>query len=272
MISYSTYGATWKKFSSGITVRACPPGYIYVPPLAPYTTRNFCVMKFEAKKDAAGMPESVESGTPWVTINRTSAQQYCQALGHGYDLMSNNEWQSIARNIAAIPNNWSTNIVGSGQINVGHSDNSPANMLAATTDDNDSCYATEETCSSGQWNSQRRTHFLSNGNIIWDFSGNASEWVSKDMFASPGSSIEVASFVDGTYQQAHFGALLSTICSSPAANAYCGMGYGAITSSAGGVSRGGAYTMANSGIFYVNLSSNATTAQATTGFRCSFNP
>ena len=37
-----------------------------------------------------------------------------------------------------------------------------------------------QTCDGRTWNKQRRTHFFSNGEVIWDVSGNAWEWVKDD--------------------------------------------------------------------------------------------
>ena len=48
------------------------------------------------------------------------------------------------------------------------------------SDDNKGCHGTEQTCDGRTWNKQRRTHTLSNGEVIWDVSGNAWEWVKDD--------------------------------------------------------------------------------------------
>jgi hypothetical protein len=52
----------------------------------------------------------------------------------------------------------------------GHTDNAPANVLGASTD-NDAYSGTGQT--TGE---QRRTLTLNNGEVIWDFSGDAWEW------------------------------------------------------------------------------------------------
>lgn len=102
----------------------------------------------------------------------------CRDLGANYDLISNAQLQTIARNIEMVPSNWSSGIVGTGSLNRGHSDGAPAYTRAADVDvdDNNACANTDQTCSSTVWDSQRRRHKLSNGKVIWDFAGNAWEW------------------------------------------------------------------------------------------------
>jgi formylglycine-generating enzyme required for sulfatase activity len=61
----------------------------------------------------------------------------------------------------------------------GHNDNGPALALQASTDDSQGCYGTvtkdvDPTCGNGA--TQRRTHYLSNGEVIWDLAGNVWEW------------------------------------------------------------------------------------------------
>lgn len=59
----------------------------------------------------------------------------------GYSLITNAQWQTIARNIEQVSANWSGGSVGAGSLNRGHSDSAPNNALAASTDD-DPCYDT----------------------------------------------------------------------------------------------------------------------------------
>ena len=81
---------------------------------------------------------------------------------------------ALATNIAREPINWSSGSVGEGALNIGHTDNGPPTAIAASSDDNDPCFATGQDCSS--WTNQKRTHSLSNGEVIWDLSGNVWEW------------------------------------------------------------------------------------------------
>ena len=138
-------------------------------------------MKYEAKcqESATGvcgnpgtyLPVSQAAHTPWASINWTNAKNRCQAVDAS--LITNAQWMTMARNIEAQPTNWSTNTVGSGHLYRGHTDNVPANALAASTNDNDGYYLTGNTSPS----EQRRTLILSNNETLWDFSGNVWQWV-----------------------------------------------------------------------------------------------
>lgn len=102
--------AFWNK--KGIS---CPTNYVSVPKNLSYVSSDFCVMKYEAKAetnaggsyDSDGLsvslgsykPASVATNLPWRSINRINARSECQSLGFGYDLISNAQWQTIARNV-----------------------------------------------------------------------------------------------------------------------------------------------------------------------------
>ena len=178
---------------------SCPTGYIKVPGNSLYQTKDFCVMKYEAKAVAISNPTvglltpntgsntiannttattsangravaSVASGFPIANISQTTAASYCTTAGAS--LINNREWMTIARNIEAQGVNWTGGTVGSGGLWRGHSDNSPAGALEASTD-NDPYFGTGNTSPS----IERRTHTLSNGETIWDLGGNTWEFV-----------------------------------------------------------------------------------------------
>jgi prepilin-type N-terminal cleavage/methylation domain-containing protein len=183
--------------------RTCPTGYIRVPGNSLYQTKDFCVMKYEAKAvsttdTTTGLTTpntgsntiannttattaannraiaSVASGYPIGNISQTTAASYCTTAGAS--LINNAEWMTIARNIEAQLSNWTTgtatsNAIGTGGLYRGHSDNSPVTALAAGAD-NDGYIGTGQ---SG-FSIERRTHTLSNGEIIWDMGGNVWEW------------------------------------------------------------------------------------------------
>jgi len=187
----------------GIT--SCPTGYIPVPGNSLYDTNNFCVMKYEAKavdinNPTVGLKDpvtssgstlsntiadnviattaannraiaSVASGYPIGNISRATAATYCTTAGAS--LITNKEWMTIARNIESQLSNWTTGTeastaIGIGSLYRGHSDKVPPNALEAGPD-NDGYIGTGQ---SG-FNIERRTHSLSNGEIIWDMSGNS---------------------------------------------------------------------------------------------------
>ena len=175
-------------------VRNCPTGFIFVPGSAKYGTMpGFCVMKYEAK-DVSGTATSQAASAPWVSISQETSRDECRELGAGYRLISEAEWMTIAENIARVNSNWSSGTAESGCLYGGHMDNFPANALAAdvTGDPDDDPYVgTNDASTNGflcpfaitttagdatKGKEQRRTFTLTNGNVIWDFSGNVWEW------------------------------------------------------------------------------------------------
>jgi PLD-like domain/Copper amine oxidase N-terminal domain len=155
--------------------------------------------------------ESRVSGTPWTGLTMVEAKRECEALGGGYSLITNEEWMTIAHNIESVPSNWSDNKThktgrtdatlnvgnicrygkrGTGaRIEVGKkTPYSGEGVLEASEDDEEGCYG-YKSYSAGMfgsvkipvlnengWNEYRRTHYLSNDEVIWDFSGNVWEW------------------------------------------------------------------------------------------------
>ena len=140
-----------------------------------YGTKNFCVMRFEAKK-VNDKPESRFDFVPWTGISQIEAIAACKSLGHNARLISNAEWMTIAGKIASTGANWQSNTPGEGAINRGHSDHSPLRPLEAHSNNNNSCFLTEQNCDLNTWHMQRRTHKLPSGIVIWDFAGNVWEW------------------------------------------------------------------------------------------------
>lgn len=284
LLSTSLPAATWKKMSvtaptittgtagTALTSAQCPTGYVFVPKNTTYTASDFCVAKYEMKNDGYGTPVSVAAGTPWAALDRPTARAKCQSLGSGYDMISNDQWQTIARNIAGVASNWSTGTLYSGELNRGHSDNDPANTLAASTDDTSgNCSGTNNTCSSSTWNSQRRTFNLSNGNVIWDFAGNAYEWVSNDSNVSNGTNAYASSVTDGSIRQTRYGAATASICGTPNGGSFCGMGGLYVDYNSGGVARGGFYGGdIATGVFAVTLQAPTSYTDTNAGFRCVF--
>ncbi len=257
----------------------CPPDYIQVPALAGYTTQEFCVAKYEMK-NVNSLPVSEAPGIPWVNIDRDQAIKECRKWKVGgtvYDLISNNQWQAIARNIENVPSNWSGKAVQSGTLNKGHSDNRPSRALAASGDDNKACEGTDDFCSAANWDVQRRTHTLSNDRIIWDFGGNVFEWV-RDNFDLKADPIRPTS--DGVFNvgdvplseknKALFG---SEGGSRQGTGDVCG-------GSADAVIRGGDWGFekryklwrASGGVFSTVLSYSPNHKEDFIGFRCVFSP
>lgn len=156
----------------------CPKGFVGVPGSATYGTSNFCVMKYEAKLDSSsGKAVSTASGLPWSSVSQSDAAAASAAACDGCHLITEAEWMTIAQNVARQPINWSGGSVGSGFIYSGHVNNGPSDFLSADSNDSNSNYGEtsyDNTTSSSLNN--KRTLVLSNGQTIWDLSGNAWEW------------------------------------------------------------------------------------------------
>ena len=170
----------------------CPEGYIGVSKLEGFTDRDFCVMKYEARTESRNnrqykqiiKAESRTNGEPITRVTETEAIRYCKENGPGYDLINNNEWQTIARSIEIVDTNWSRNraLIESGnRLNIGSTGG-----IRNISDDREECDITN-------WSYDKRSHKLSNAACIWDFSGHL--WEIVKMGDSPPPSEEYSGFV-----------------------------------------------------------------------------
>jgi hypothetical protein len=156
--------------------------FVLVPGSLALGTTDFCIAQFEMK-GSGGPVTSAAVGLPATEENRANASGFCKSLGPGADLPTNAQWQTLARNIELVPANWSGGAVGSGALNRGHSDANP-NVLLSVGNVADPCDQTGNPgCASGASPSfsQKRTHVLSTGSVIWDVAGNVGEWVGDDV-------------------------------------------------------------------------------------------
>jgi len=188
----------------------CPTGYVPVPGNFLYDTTygnrmGFCVAKYEMKVDmnddgigdvniscdyngtnspnyqvwysmqsedcnvSNGTIVSTPEGYPITGIAQNTGSYYdsknaCESLGSNYHLITNDEWMTIARNIERVNNNWSAGEIGSGYLPRGNSSSSAA--------------MSNSTELSGI---TKRTLTLSNGETIWDLSGNVWEWTDQNI-------------------------------------------------------------------------------------------
>lgn len=155
----------------------CPEGYLLISANSSVgVPSDFCVMKYEAR-NVNGVPLSQPDGSPWHNITAVDALTACQAVGQKFDLISNAEWMTIARNLESVDSNWEN-----GKINRGWSAWRVEDGFQNTTTAPSSLPSclfnqSKDTCASTGQHSFRRTHKLSNGEEIWDFSGNVYEWV-----------------------------------------------------------------------------------------------
>jgi hypothetical protein len=267
------------------SIPVCPTNYVKVAANATLGTSEFCVAKYEIKNSGGNIAVSEAQGLPWVDIPRdtsngvTGAIARCQELSTAsakYDLISNAQWQALAREIETAQSspgvylNWSNNSTsGTNYMNRGHSDNSPGNALAASTD-NDPCSGTGNTncaTSSHADFNQKRTHTLKSGEIIWDVAGNVYEWVKDNNNASQGSDSYVSTNSWISEVRLKFGP--EGNYSTNNSGEYGGLGYGRLNSSAGTVVRGGDWNNdAWTGVFAAGLHVGPTLIWYEVGFRC----
>lgn len=187
---------------SSTTLISCPTGFIRVPGDELYGTKDFCVMKYLASRVDTGstIPISQPDILPWVSITQANATTYSSSVAECTDchLITEAEWLTIAKNVLNVNSNWTGNKVGIGRIYHGHSDNSPGNSLAASSDDTDGYYGTGNSISSGPI--ERRTLTLSNGEIIWDLSGNVWEWTNGSITGNQPGVVGDSSYVWRDYK------------------------------------------------------------------------
>jgi hypothetical protein len=268
--------------SVSYTKGSCPAGYIPVPANTTLgTTAEFCVMKFEAKNVGSVATSQALLG-PWGAVDASTARTACTSLGVKYDIISNPEWMTIAYEIEKTAANWTGGIVGTGSLTRGHTDNSP-NSALAVSNTSDPYIGTGNSASDplGSGKEQKRLHTLSNGETIWDFSGNVGEWVDWTIGGTftPGPTSCLASNTE----------LVDVSCGALAAIDYMPGNPGGISPASyrnttyrmgqffGGTTgytvRSGAYsTGVAAGIFDVNFSVPSNNTVADIGFRCVYRP
>ena len=166
----------WKQKSEVYKVEngiECPANYAFVYANPVFNTPDFCVMQYEAK-NVSGVAQSQAAGLPWTLISQAAARSVATVACDGCHLITENEWMAIVANVLSVKYNWSGTEFGSGYVYGGHNDNSPSGAVAASTDDKDGYFNTNNSESSGE--NQKRTYYLTSGDTIWDISGNVSEW------------------------------------------------------------------------------------------------
>jgi len=286
----TSYGKFWD-VATPITTIVCPTNFLRLPANSTVgLTSEACIAKYEMKCAAdttglvcSGLPVSQAANRPWTMVSQTSAKTICSSLGTSYHLMTNSESMALGRNLENMNSNWSGAAVNTGALNRGHSDNSPAASLPAATDA-DACNGTGQTCSDASWALQRRTHMLSTGAIIWDFTGNVTEWIDWQVATSQkgyasidgapvanwrewtqiDSNIALGSTMEPKVWQAQGTALTSTN----------GIGqYFSGSANPAAANRGGAFNDASAaGVYSLNLNETPSAQYQTVGFRCAYVP
>ena len=157
---------------------SCPDGFIPVPGNPKFDTEGgFCVMKYMAEKGAGNIPVSTGTALPWSSINQIDSMNYSKVSCNGCHLVTENEWLTLANDIITVDSNWTGGSVGNGQLYRGLTP-APQSITGGTvatkapsTDDSNGYINTGETTGPS-----RRTFTLSNGEVVWDLSGQIPEW------------------------------------------------------------------------------------------------
>jgi hypothetical protein len=292
------------KFPDGTTqttsaqATTCRSGYLMIPADNKFSYKDFCVMKYEAKKDTTtGLATSIAAGAPWDNVSWYMGKDLCQQVGA--HLITSGEWMTISRNIERTSINDIDAAAGL-QLATGHSDNVPANSLAATSDpslngctisqplsdaSNASCpirtgtevyYGTGDSYSGAYsagaaGRAQMRIHVLSNGNIIWDFAGNIWSWVDMQCTTpiwygntSIWSNWNDANLTDWEKLVAGPNGSLTT---ANGAGAYLGC-----TNIYPMIHGGARWEGSSAGIYNISLNNPATNMNEVLGFRCAYTP
>lgn len=295
-LSVARYGLSFRVTDSnlasaepGSCVDSCPNGFILVPGNATFGTSNFCVMKYEAKVLGVDtvttsyrpglVAESRASGAPWVNISQTDAITEAQATCAGCHLITEAEWMTIAADVLSVASNWSGGAVGSGYIYQGHVNYSPGEPLPASSNDSDGLYGYTANIG-GLGMNNRRTLTLTNGEVIWDMSGNVHDMVDSNIPAGqqPGLVGESAfAFKQWNNASLVFRGLVAS--SRPSAISATVGGYSSTQgigqlysnygdSSLRAVNRGGSWGGTTyAGLLMVNTGWLPSTVEASTGFR-----
>lgn len=304
-----------------IDVRSCPLNFILVPSNSSFGVNTFCLPKYEAKAmtnsgslvtdpnttpvdPTLHYPSFQKNGLPWTKVTFSNILNECSSLGSKYRLITNKEWQTVARNIESYSQNWDTNTPGTGKMYKGHTDGVisasaisegygvTGSLLLASADDSSPYTGTGNDSSTGA--DQKRTLVLNNGEVIWDLAGNAKEWVDLDGL---GSSLSYTGTTPSSayyeYSSSQFTNMIPTTVLSAggtlslddfrpfyfnltAASNNVGRIYiqsNGSTRTLKGVSRGGHFTANHqNGIFGADLDLTLVSTSSSTSFRCVYVP
>lgn len=238
---------------------------------------DFCVMTYEAKRDAAsGDAISSPNNSPWTSISANQAKNKCNLLGTNYDLISNPEWLTIAQNAEGVGSNWTGGSVGSGCLFLGNVGGSLAGCSNSGYNGPNPDYGTSRS------DNGSASLSLSNGEVIWDLSGNVQEWI--DWI--PGGSVDSAPqpcMGNGFHEFYNIScAVLATADYAPSNPAGIATSYGSsyglgsiyeTASPAQGARRGGNFSsVISGGIFSLILGFSNDYASTDSGFRCVWRP
>lgn len=282
--------------STVYNLKTCPDGYILIPENLNLGVKGFCAMKYEARpwSDSDGdnivdtievddkgcmevecttknwgtsgnYPGSHADGMPWRMLNMETAKAECQSLGENYDLISNIEWMTIAENLEGQNSNWSGALVGNGC------------LFRGNNGIDDACGYNSTSIEKGLGRNNKASLTLSNGEVIWDFSGNVAEWTDwgKDtlLTKAPNSCTDNWGEIDEQFcleriDPTEF--MPSNPLSLPTEDWNSSYGLGQIEGGGGGHAvRGGSFQYGLlAGVFSLSLAQTEEMASKNIGFRC----
>lgn len=134
-----------------------------------------CVAQYEMKLQDSKVV-SAPSGEPH-SVTREQAQNLCETSFESGRLPTNVEWTIIANIIKTNPLNWTGGSVEVGSLVTGLTRRWGNPVSAEDTDDS----YTQTGASALSHAEQRRTFYIDAENVLWDFGGNAWEWVSDEI-------------------------------------------------------------------------------------------
>ena len=255
----------------------CPDNYVGISNVVGASSDSFCVMKFEARFESGEEFENPfdrkglrlrasarPNGSIITDVSINNAIKYCKENGIGYNLLTNDEWQIIARSIELEDSNWfekESGVRALNYLNFG-------NVFGSIQTDGDT---SDER---GIWSKETRFHRLLNGSMIWDFSGNVWEIVSHNIKLSDdyeGYIYRLPSSMKHIFGPEKNYRSLDSI--SELRNYGVGLGYASLE---GGsiILRGGSFRSyeMNAGIFSVMSTSSTNEERSDVGFRCTYRP
>lgn len=178
----------------------CPKNYIEINANIEFNTESFCISKYEEKDSVTGIPLTGMSAN--TAFDKCAAKDRSGYFGK-FQLITNAEWMTMAREIEMTSSNWSQSLVGSGFLSRGWAAHLAFDQysipsawtsysLPASVSLSDCEYHSSNGCA-GQddifYHLYKRTHELSNGELIWDIGGSVFEvvdWKGSDFYFTRG--------------------------------------------------------------------------------------
>lgn len=253
----------------------CNGGFTFIPEDPILGTKAFCMATFEMKKDPPYLePLSSLEGEVYTGLNKLESQAACESIYAR--LITNTEWNAVARNIASVEDNWSFDESGN-KLKLNRGNSSGPAILNNSSNIGDHCEGTSDSpCFPHEWKPFKRTHQLSTGQFIWDFVGNAWEIVDEEIIDDQIPSMEniyLANLSPTSYMNFILGFPASMACYQPYNNDYCNLGWGWISGAKPGkaIYRGGTkHSGNNAGPFTIDYDEYPSNRTDYHGFRCAY--